>query len=148
MEQAIINNRKARFNYEILETYEAGIELKGYEVKALKTGRGDITGAHVIVRGNEAWLVNANIPPYQQNNTPDDYEPTRTRRLLLKSKEIKILAGKIYKTGLTIVPLKVYNKNRLVKLELGLGRGKKKADKREAIKKREWSRLRRNIETG
>lgn len=144
----IINNRKARFNYEILETCEAGIELKGYEVKALKAGRGNITAAHVIIRGNEAWLVNAHISPYQHNNTPADYEPTRTRRLLLNADEIKLLAGKIYKTGLTIIPLKVYNKNRLVKIELGLGRGKKKADKREAIKKREWSRLRRNIETG
>ena len=147
MEQALLENRKARFNYEIVETYEAGIELRGCEVKALKSGRGDITAGHIIMRGNEAWLVNTVIPPYQPGNTPADYKPDRTRRLLLTRGEIKNLTGKIYATGLTLVPLKMYNKGRLVKLLVGLARGKKKADKREAVKKREWLRLRRNIET-
>lgn len=145
---ALLENRKARFNYEILETYEAGIELLGYEVKALKNGRGDITAGHIIMRGEEAWLVNIVIPPYQPGNTPTDYKPDRARRLLLQHDEIKNLTGKCHKTGLTLVPLKVYTKGRLIKILVGLARGKKKTDKRTAIKKREWLRLRRNIETG
>ncbi|MEK9183931.1 MAG: SsrA-binding protein SmpB [Patescibacteria group bacterium] len=142
-----ITNKKAYFNYEILETYEAGIELKGFEVKAIKTGKASIVGSFVIVKNNEAWLLNADIPPYQPANTPPDYDPKRTRRLLLKKEEIKELIGKTHENGLTIVPLKLYNKNGKIKIEIGIGRGKKKTDKRETIKKREWSRLRRNIET-
>lgn len=145
MKQILLENRKARFNYEILETYEAGIELLGFEVKALKNSRGDITAGHIIIRGNEAFAVNIVIPPYQPSNTPTDYQSDRTRRLLLKSKEIKELTGKIHKTGLTLVLLKVYTKGRLVKMLVGLAKGKNKGDKREAIIKREWSRLRRNI---
>lgn len=145
--EMLLENRKARFNYKIMETYEAGIELLGFEVKALKNSRGDITAGHIIMRGNEAYVVNIVIPPYQPGNTPTDYKPDRTRRLLLKQKEIKELTGKIHKTGLTLVPLKVYTKGRLVKMLVGLAKGKNKGDKREAIKKREWSRLRRNIES-
>ena len=147
MEDGVITNRKARFEYEILETLQAGIELLGHEAKALKFGRGDLTATHVIVRGGEAYLINMKIPPYQPNNVPKDYEPTRVRRLLLTRAEIGELEGKLRTAGLTAIPLRVYMKNRLVKIEIGLGRGKNKADKREAIKKREWSRLRRDIET-
>ena len=130
-------NRRAYFDYEILATYEAGIELRGFEVKAVKAGRINLAGAYALIRSNEAWLINATIPPYQAANTPADYDPTRSRRLLLHKNEIKELIGSSAQKGLTIVPLKVYNKRGRLKLLLGLARHKKAADKREAIKKRE-----------
>ena len=133
-------NRRARFDYEILETYEAGIELKGFEVKAIKSGRCSIAGSFAVPKGNEIWLLNADIPPYQPANTPVDYDSKRSRRLLLKHEEIKELLGAIKARGLTLVPLRVYNKRGLVKLELALARPKKKYDKRETIRKREVKR--------
>ncbi len=142
----LIENKKARFNYEILETYEAGMELLGFEVKSLRAKHGSLEGAHVVVRpsgrmgGNEAYLVGATIPPYQSGNTPAEYEPARTRRLLLTKKEMTELAGYERKKGLTIVPLSVYNKGRRLKLSLGVARGKKKYDKREVLKKRDTDR--------
>lgn len=138
-------NKKATFNYEILETFTAGIALSGYEAKSIKLGRFDLTGSHAIIRGNEAYLVGATIHPFQAKNAPTDYDPTRTRKLLLKRDEIAHLIGKLHE-GLTLVPLKSYNKRGFVKIELGLGRGKKTHDKRETIKKREVEReIRRNI---
>ncbi|HEY4475765.1 MAG TPA: SsrA-binding protein SmpB [Candidatus Paceibacterota bacterium] len=137
---AYAENRKALFDYQIIETFEAGIELKGFEVKAIKSGRINIAGCFAVPRENEVWLLNADIPPYQPNNTPADYDPKRSRRLLLKLEEIKYLLGKIHSANLTLVPLRVYNKRGLIKVELGLGKPKKKADKREAIKKRESKR--------
>lgn len=133
-------NRRAQFDYEILSTYEAGISLFGFEAKAVKTGRINLAGAYTIIRGGEAWLINATIPPYQVTNAPADYDPTRTRRLLLHKSEIKELIGSAAEKGLTIVPLKVYTKNNLIKVSLGLGRRKKKGDKRESIKRRETER--------
>lgn len=147
MEQVAITNRKARFNYEILDTTEAGIELFGYEAKSLRASHADIAGAHITIRGGEAWLLNMNVRPYQENNVPKDYDPLRPRRLLLKKEEIAELETEVRTANLTIVPLRVYIKGRLVKVEIGLAKGKKKSDKREAVKKREWSRIRRNIET-
>ncbi len=139
-------NRKAHFDYEILDIYEAGIELKGHEVKAIKAGKMRIAGAFAIVRGGEIWLLNAEIDPYQKGNVPADYDPARTRRLLLKREEIVELTGRIKERGLTLLPLRVYNKGNLVKIELGLGRGKRGPDKRETIKKRQVSReIRRNL---
>jgi len=137
---SLIENKKARFNYEILETYEAGLELQGLEVKSLRKGQGSLEGAHVIVRGGEAYLVGATIPPYQAGNTPKDYDPARTRRLLLTKKQIGELAEYENKKGLTIIPLSVYNKNSRLKLSVGVARGKKKYDKRESIKKRDLER--------
>ncbi|HEY4517344.1 MAG TPA: SsrA-binding protein SmpB [Candidatus Paceibacterota bacterium] len=136
----LIEHKKARFNYEILETYEAGLELLGLEVKSLRKGQGSLEGAHAIVRGGEVYLVGATIPPYQVGNTPKEYDPARTRRLLLTKKEIGELAGFENKKGLTIIPLSVYNKNSRLKLSLGVARGKKKYDKRESIKKRDVER--------
>lgn len=130
-------NRKAYFNYEILETFESGIELKGYEVKAVKSGRASLTGAFATVKDNQIWLTNADIAPYQPKNTPADYEPTRSRRLLLKKSEIQYLIGKMQSDRLTLIPLKLYNKGGRIKVELGLARGKRKYEKRETIKKRE-----------
>ena len=133
-------NRTARHDYEILETLQAGLVLVGHEVKSIRAGRASLKGAHAIIRANEVWLLNANIPPYQVANTPDGYDPTRTRKLLLKRKDIDRLIGKVQNEGLTIVPIKLYNSNRKIKLELALARGKKKHDKRETIKKRDAER--------
>lgn len=133
-------NRKARFDYEILEKYEAGIELLGTEVKSIRGGRMSLEGAFVIVRGGEVYLINANIPPYQAKNAPKDYDPLRNRKVLLTKKEITELAGNEKNKSLTIVPISVYNKNRKIKIEIAIVKGKKKYDKRESIKKRETER--------
>lgn len=133
-------NRKAHFDYEILETYEAGIELLGLEVKAIKTGHLNLTGSFAVVKNKEVYLLNANIPAYQPQNAPADYDPYRSRRLLLHKSEIKELIGKSAQKGLTLVPLKVYTKRNRIKILLGLGRHKKKIDKREIIKKRDTRR--------
>jgi len=133
----IATNKRAFFDYQILETYEAGIELKGYEVKSIKTGRINLAGSYAVLKNNQVWLINADVPPYQPKNTPSDYDPKRSRRLLLRKTEIKGLIGQIQEKGLTLVPLKVYTKNRKIKIEIGLAKSRKKVDKRELIKKRE-----------
>lgn len=139
----LIQNKKAFFDYEILEKFEAGLALRGFEVKSLKKGMGNLIGSRVLIRGEEAFVVNMDIQPYQTANTPKDYDPTQTRKLLLRKKEIKYLAGKANERGLTLISIRVYTKGNLVKLEFGVARGKKKYDKRETIKKRE---TKRNIE--
>lgn len=133
-------NRRAYFDYEIIKTYEAGIELLGHEVKSVKTGHINLAGSFATIRKEEAWLLSATIPPYQSKNKTSNYEPTRSRRLLLHKSEIKELIGKTAQKGLTIVPLKVYTKHSRVKVLIGLARHKKKTDKRETIKKRETER--------
>ena len=133
-------NKRARFDYEILETFEAGIELLGFEVKAIRAGKLNLSGSYVIIRGNEAYLINADLPPYQPLNTPKDYDSKRARRLLLRKDEIKKLMGRVKESGLTILPLNAYNKGALIKIKIGLGKPKKKSDKRETIKKRETDR--------
>ncbi|HBA45776.1 TPA: SsrA-binding protein [Candidatus Nomurabacteria bacterium] len=139
-------NRKARFDYEILEKYESGIELLGSEVKSVRGGQMSLEGAFVIVRGGECFLINANVPAYQPKNAPKDYDPLRNRKLLLTKKEIAELAGSEKNKSLTIVPISVYNKGRKIKVEIALVKGKKKRDKRETIKKRETDReIRREI---
>lgn len=136
----ISQNKRAFFDYEILETFEAGLVLHGFEVKAVKTGHINLAGSFVVIRNNEAYLLNANIPAYQPANTPPDYDPSRTRKLLLKKSEIKYLTGKINQKGLTLLPLRVYTKKNKVKLGFGLARGKRQTDKREIIRKRETER--------
>lgn len=136
-----IDYKKAHFNYEILEKIEAGIELSGFEVKSVKRNQGSLEGAYVIVRGGEAYVMNLFIPPYQENNTPKDYEPRRNRRLILTKKEITHLADVELGRGLTIVPISVYNKGNLIKVSIAVVRGKKKFDKRETTKKRETDRM-------
>ena len=133
-------NRKVYFNYEILEKYETGIELLGSEVKSVRAGKMSLEGAFVIVRGGECFLINANVPPYQPNNTAKDYDPLRNKKLLLTKKEIGILADSGNNKSLTIVPISVYNKGRKIKISIALAKGKKKFDKRETIKKRETDR--------
>jgi SsrA-binding protein len=133
-------NRKVYFNYEILEKYETGIELLGTEVKSVRSGKMSLEGAFVIVRGGECFLINANVPPYQPNNIPKEYDPLRNKKLLMTKKEIAILADSGNNKSLTIVPISVYNKGRKIKVSIALAKGKKKFDKRETIKKRETDR--------
>lgn len=132
----LTENRRAYFDYEILEKYEAGIQLAGFEVKSMRSGRINLAGSYALIRNGEAWLLNADIPPYQPANTPAGYESNRTRKLLLKRPEIKELDGKLSQKGLTLLPLKVYTKGRRIKVELGLAQGKRQHDKRERLKKR------------
>lgn len=136
----LIENKKATFNYEILEKFEAGVELFGYEVKSLRNKRGSLDGSYVGIRGNEAFLLGADIPPYQPRNRLEDYDSRRARRLLLSKSEIKTLIGKEKSKGLTLVPLSVYTKGRYIKVSIAVVRGKKKFDKRESIKKRDTER--------
>jgi SsrA-binding protein len=136
----IASNRKAHFDYDILETLTAGIELLGFEVKSLRTHAANLESAYVTIRGGEAYLVQMSVPAYQPSNTPADYDPLRIRKLILTKPEIRKLADIELAQGLTIVPLKVYNKGRKMKVELAVVRGKKKFDKRESIKKRETDR--------
>lgn len=133
-------NKRANFDYGIEEKFEAGIELKGYEVKSVKGGHMQIAGSYAVIRHDQAWLLNSHIPPYQPKNTPKDYDPARSRRLLLTKKETDYLTGKLHEKGLTLLPLEVYTKRGLIKLRLGLGKPLKKMDKRDTIKKRETER--------
>ena len=144
----IAENKKARFDYEIHETYEAGIALTGQEVKSAKGGRFNLSGSYAVLRQNELWLINAQIPAYQPKNAPADYDAGRTRRLLLHHNEIKSLVGKLQQKSFTLVPLRTYLKNGFIKHELGLGRSRKKSDKRELLKKRAAEREMRKKESG
>ena len=142
-------NKKVYFNYEILEKFTAGIELLGFEVKAIRAGKMSLEGGHIIVRGGEAYLVGTRITPMQPKNVPKGYEEKRNRKLLLTKKEIMKLAEMENKKGLTIVPLSVYNIKNKLKVELGIARGKKTIDKRETIKRRETEReMRRSLKWG
>ena len=134
-------NRKAAFDYEILETLEAGIQLLGLEVKSVKAGQVNLTGSFVVLREGEAFLLNATIPPYQPKNTPPGFDPQRSRKLLLHSSELRELVGTSTRRGLTLVPLRLYTKNSKIKLEFGVARRKKKYDQREVIKRREDERV-------
>ena len=133
-------NKKAYFNYQILEKFEAGMVLIGTEVKSIKSRRINLVGSYVIIKNEEVYLIGAKIPPYQPKNAPPDYNPERLRKLLLKKSEIKYLIGKSKQKGLTLMPLRVYTKRGKIKLEFGIVKGKKKFDKRELIKKREVER--------
>ena len=132
-----IKNKRAYFDYEFLESFEAGMVLTGQEVKSIKSGKMSLAGSYVVLKGGEVYLMNANIAPNQSQNAPQDYVPTRSRKLLLKKKEIKYLFGKSQERGLTLIPLRVYSNKGKLKLEFAVSRGRKKADKKELIKKRE-----------
>ena len=143
---AYADNRKALFDYEVLEKLIAGIELLGTEVKAVISGKMTLRGAFITVRGGEAYLINADIPPYQPKNTPEAYDAQAPRKLLLTKEEIERLRVAEATKGLTIIPLSVYNKGRFLKVDIAIARGKKKYDKRQAIKKRDVERdLRRTL---
>lgn len=136
----LVLNKKASFNYEFIERLEAGIELLGTEVKSLRSGNATLEGSYIIIRGGEAFISGMTIPPYQVNNTAKDYEPERLRKLILTKNEIEKLAGIESKKGLTIVPVSMYNKNRKIKVDIAIARGKREFDKRETIKKRDSDR--------
>ncbi len=136
LEKLIASNRKAHHNFEILETYEAGLVLRGTEVKALRDGRADLKESYARVEREEAWLLGCHISPYAQGNRAN-HDPLRPRKLLLHRGEISRLLGKIMEKGLTLVPLRLYFKEGRVKVELGLARGRKTLDKRQVIRERE-----------
>ena len=139
-------NRKGRFEYEILDKYETGIELSGMEAKSIREGKMSLDGSFVIARGGEVFLINSNITPFQPKNAGKNYDSLRNRKLLLTKKEISELSASEKNKNLTIVPLAVYNKGNKIKVEIALVKGKKTRDKRESIKKRETEReLRRTL---
>jgi SsrA-binding protein len=138
-DRVVATNRRARHEYEILETLEAGLVLRGTEVKALRTGQVNFKDSYATVRGGEAWLLGCHISPYS-HGTDANHDPERDRKLLLHGREITRLTGKVAERGLTVVPLKVYFKNGRAKVELGLARGKKLHDKRATLRERETRR--------
>ncbi len=139
-ERTIAVNRKARHDYFILETYEAGLVLKGSEIKSIRAGRVNLRDSYVRIKNGEAWVENMHISPYDKASTHEQLDPKRPRKLLLHKREIGRLAGKVAQEGVTIVPLRLYLKRNRAKLEIAVAKGKKKYDKREAIAKREAQR--------
>ncbi len=137
--RSIARHRRARFDYEILEQWEAGIALTGTEVKSLRAGRATINEAYGVVKDGEVWLLNMHVPPYEQGNQ-FNHEPTRTRKLLLHRREVRRLIGAVERQGLTLVPLELYFKGSHAKVRLALARGKKAHDKRETLRRREGER--------
>jgi SsrA-binding protein len=140
--KVVADNRKARFNYEIGETFEAGIVLTGSEVKSLRAGRATIAESYADARAGEIWLINSNIPEYRQAGR-FNHAPKRPRKLLLHARQIDRLAGAVDREGMTVVPLKLYfNEKGRAKVEIALAKGKKLHDKRETLKRRSWERER------
>jgi SsrA-binding protein len=139
-QKTVISNRRARHDYEILERYETGIVLTGAEVKSLRGGRGSLAESFARVRGREIWIEGMHIPPYEQAMDKRTYDPIRPRKLLLHRTEIERLIGKTAERGLALVPLRVYFTHGMAKLELGLGRGKRQFEKRQALAEREHER--------
>ena len=137
---SLASNKKAHFEYELLETLECGIELLGHEVKSVRKGSATLDGARALIRGGELYVVGLHIPPYQPKNTDESYDPARTRRLLARTTQIAKMESSLHTKGLTLIPVSLYNKGTKIKVELAIARGKKKADKRESIKKRETDR--------
>lgn len=135
----LAQNKKARHDYDIIETYEAGIALRGTEVKSCKSGKVNLRDAYVRIKDGEAYLLNTHISEYEQGNI-SNHEPTRTRKLLLRRSEINKLIGKSQEKGLTIIPLKIYLKRNLVKVEIALVKGRKTHDKRNVIKEKDLKR--------
>ena len=137
---SIIDNRKAFYDYSVEERYEAGLVLEGWEVKALRAGRGQIKEGYVVIKNNELFLIGTHISPLPEASTHINPDPVRTRKLLLHSEEISKLIGKVEQRGYTLVPLNFHYKGGRVKCEIGLAKGKKQHDKRETEKKRDWAR--------
>jgi SsrA-binding protein len=136
----VSDNRQARYLYEILETYEAGIELRGTEVKSIRQGRINLRDGYALIRNGEAWLHNVHISPHQSASQVFNHDPRRTRKLLLHADEIRKLIGEVEQKGLTLIPLKVYLKRGWLKVTLGLAKGKKLHDKREDLKRKQEKR--------
>ncbi len=139
--KVIADNRRARFNYEIGKSFEAGIVLTGSEVKSLRSGKATIAESYADAKNGEIWLINANIPEYKQAGPLNNHAPKRPRKLLLHQRQISRLAGAVDREGMTVVPLKLYfNDKGRAKVEIALAKGKKLHDKRETLKKRSWDR--------
>lgn len=136
----VADNRQARYLYEILETYEAGLVLQGTEVKSVREGKANLKDGYALIRNGEAWLLNVHISPHITTSEYFNHDPRRTRKLLLHRQELRKLIGKVEQKGLTLVPLKLYLKRGLVKVTIGLARGKKIHDKREDLKRKEAKR--------
>jgi len=141
----IAQNKKARFDYHIEEEMEAGMELQGWEVKALRAGRANIKESHVIIHHGEAWLVGARISPLPEASTHINPDPTRTRRLLLHKRQLRSLIGQTQQKGFTIVPLDLHWTHGLAKVQIALAKGKKKHDKRADIKEKDWQRQKQRL---
>lgn len=141
-------NRQAGFDYEFLQKFEAGLVLSGQEVKSIRASHISLKGAYVVLKDEEAWLLNADVPAWQPKNAPAGYEATRSRKLLLHKDEIRTLIGQAKQTGLTLVPIRVYNKSGKIKLEFALARSKKSFDKRSIIGRRESDRRIRRVMRG
>ncbi|MDZ4077325.1 MULTISPECIES: SsrA-binding protein SmpB [Hydrocarboniphaga] len=139
-DRIIALNRRARHDYFIEDTYEAGLMLMGWEVKSLRDGRGNIAEAYVVIKKGEAWLIGAQFSPLLSASTHVNPEPTRTRKLLLNAKELATLIGKVERAGYTLVPLDLHWTRGRAKLQIGLAKGKKQHDKRADIKERDWNR--------
>ena len=138
MTTTIIENKKAKFDYFIEEKIEAGISLKGWEVKSLRSNRGNIKESYALVKNNEIFIIGSHISPMPNVRTNEDTDPTRTRKLLLKAKEISKISGLVAQKGYTLIPLSFYWKNGNVKVMIGLAKGRKKQDKRALLKERDW----------
>lgn len=134
-----ITNKKAYFDYQLLDRFEAGINLYGFEVKSARLGKADLTGSFIKIIGSEAYLINAKIFPYQKGQV-ENYDENRSRKLLLHKKEIISLKSKVEGSNLSLVPVSMYLKNGFIKIEVALGKGKKKYEKRESIKKKDINR--------
>lgn len=139
-ERVIAVNRRARFEYFIEERYEAGLVLKGWEVKSLRAGRAQIAEAYVVLKNREAWLIGAHLTPLRQTSTHEIADSTRTRKLLLHERELAMLIGKVERAGYTLIPLDLHWEKGRAKLEVGLAKGKKEHDKRDTEKERDWQR--------
>jgi len=137
---SIVENRKAFHDYFIEERYEAGLALEGWEVKAIRAGRSQLKEAYVVVRNDEVYLLGAHISPLSSASTHVSADPTRTRKILLHAEEIRKLIGKVERAGYTLIPLNLHFSKGRIKLEIGLAKGKKQYDKRDAEKKRDWQR--------
>lgn len=138
---SLVANPKVTFEYEVLETYEAGVELLGTEVKSLRQNKGSLSGSYVNLVNGELYLLGAHIPPFQPKNADATFDPYRSRKLLLSKKEVVHLASKLKEKGLTVVALSLYTKAKRIKAQVALVRGKKLFDKRESIKKRDLDRI-------
>ena len=138
MTRTIIENKKATFDFFIQEKIEAGISLKGWEVKSLRSNRGNIKESYALIKNNEVFLIGSHISPLPNVHVNEDTEPTRTRKLLLKAKEISKISGLVTQKGYTLIPLSLYWKEGKVKIMIGLAKGRKKHDKRALLKERDW----------
>lgn len=134
---SIVTNKKATLNYEILDKYEGGLELLGHEVKSIRTGKIKLDGSYLINHGDELFLKNAEVSPFQANNVPKEFDGQRVIKILVRKSEIRKLKQKVDKEGLTLIPLSIFAKGTKLKLDFALARGKKKSDKRQDIKRRE-----------